>query len=248
MLLMKTVMIILMTILFSLLFISQSSHAEFYKWVDEKGTVHFTEDPATIPEKYKDKAKGRLTEEDLMTPEQRVRERARHEKEAEERMRQQKIKYENETVEKKARKDAQDQKKAAQDRQKAIQELIDSGRCEIVAYSQFDRATGGGTVSGGSVSGGRMIPGSGGVVSGGSVSGGVITGNTETCVDVTIQNNTPETKTIQNNNLVATTRKGNKVSPKQGLMIRLAPGDTYRGDVCFGRDLSAIVTLELKGI
>jgi hypothetical protein len=43
--------------------------AEMYKWVDEKGTVHFTEDPATIPEKYKDKAKARLTDEDLMTPE-----------------------------------------------------------------------------------------------------------------------------------------------------------------------------------
>jgi hypothetical protein len=27
-------------------------HAEVYKWVDEKGTVHFTEDNSTIPEKY----------------------------------------------------------------------------------------------------------------------------------------------------------------------------------------------------
>ncbi|MGD0627252.1 MAG: DUF4124 domain-containing protein [Thermodesulfobacteriota bacterium] len=33
------------------------THAEIYKWTDEKGTVHFTEDPATIPEKYQDKAK-----------------------------------------------------------------------------------------------------------------------------------------------------------------------------------------------
>ena len=55
-------MVILMTILFSLLFISQSSHAEIYKWVDEKGTVNFTEDPETIPEKYRDKATRRMTE------------------------------------------------------------------------------------------------------------------------------------------------------------------------------------------
>jgi hypothetical protein len=27
-------------------------YAEIYKWVDEKGTVHFTEDNSTIPEKY----------------------------------------------------------------------------------------------------------------------------------------------------------------------------------------------------
>jgi hypothetical protein len=36
---MKTVMVILMTILFSLLFFSQLSNAETYKWVDEKGTT-----------------------------------------------------------------------------------------------------------------------------------------------------------------------------------------------------------------
>jgi clan AA aspartic protease (TIGR02281 family) len=27
--------------------------AEMYKWVDEKGAVHFTDDPSTIPEKYR---------------------------------------------------------------------------------------------------------------------------------------------------------------------------------------------------
>jgi hypothetical protein len=29
-----------------------------YKWVDEKGTIHFTEDPGTIPEKYRDKVRN----------------------------------------------------------------------------------------------------------------------------------------------------------------------------------------------
>ena len=60
---MKTMMVILMTIIFSLLFISQLSHAEIYKWVDEKGTVHFTEDPATIPERYRDQAQTKAFEE-----------------------------------------------------------------------------------------------------------------------------------------------------------------------------------------
>jgi hypothetical protein len=36
----------------SLLLIPLLIHAEIYKWVDEKGTVHFTEDNSTIPEKY----------------------------------------------------------------------------------------------------------------------------------------------------------------------------------------------------
>ena len=49
----------------SLLFLSFSMvDAEIYKWIDEKGTVHFTEDPATIPDKYRDKVKTRPTEED----------------------------------------------------------------------------------------------------------------------------------------------------------------------------------------
>jgi len=45
-------------ILIALLFVtgfSTMSNAEIFKWVDEKGTVHFTDDPATIPEKYVDK-------------------------------------------------------------------------------------------------------------------------------------------------------------------------------------------------
>ena len=37
-------------------------YAEIYKWVDEKGTVHFTEDNSTIPEKY-----GRQVEEKVST-------------------------------------------------------------------------------------------------------------------------------------------------------------------------------------
>jgi hypothetical protein len=66
---------ILMITLFCLVPIFQLTHAEVFKWVDEKGTVHFTEDPATIPEKYIDKVKTRLIEEDVTSSEERAQER-----------------------------------------------------------------------------------------------------------------------------------------------------------------------------
>ncbi len=34
---------------------------EIYQWVDERGTVHFTDDFSKIPEKYQGQAKGRKT-------------------------------------------------------------------------------------------------------------------------------------------------------------------------------------------
>jgi hypothetical protein len=34
---------------------------EIYQWVDEKGTVHFTDDPGVIPEKYQDQTQKRKT-------------------------------------------------------------------------------------------------------------------------------------------------------------------------------------------
>jgi hypothetical protein len=36
--------------------ILQPIHAEIYQWVDEKGTIHFTEDYGAIPEKYRNQA------------------------------------------------------------------------------------------------------------------------------------------------------------------------------------------------
>jgi len=35
------------------------AHAEMYKWVDDKGTVHFTDDISSIPEKYRENAEER---------------------------------------------------------------------------------------------------------------------------------------------------------------------------------------------
>jgi len=45
---------ILCIILF-VLFLSEFSFAEVYKWVDEKGAVHFTDDITQVPEKYRPK-------------------------------------------------------------------------------------------------------------------------------------------------------------------------------------------------
>ena len=46
--------------------------AEMYKWVDEKGTVHFTDDISSIPEKYREDVEERETSKE--TPDQEVRE------------------------------------------------------------------------------------------------------------------------------------------------------------------------------
>jgi predicted nucleic acid-binding Zn-ribbon protein len=42
-------------LIFLFLFSAQLSYAEVYKWVDEKGGVHFTDDLLQIPEKYRPK-------------------------------------------------------------------------------------------------------------------------------------------------------------------------------------------------
>jgi hypothetical protein len=51
---------ILLAMIF-LLGLALPAGAEMYKWVDEKGTVHFTDDPSMIPEKNRrdtEKRKG----------------------------------------------------------------------------------------------------------------------------------------------------------------------------------------------
>jgi clan AA aspartic protease (TIGR02281 family) len=46
-----------------------SSYGEMYKWVDEKGTVHFTDDLSKIPEKYRSDAETRKSTIEILTPE-----------------------------------------------------------------------------------------------------------------------------------------------------------------------------------
>ncbi len=51
----KNIMKIVLLIIFSF-FISTSGFAQTYKWVDDKGVVHFTDDITKIPDKYRPKA------------------------------------------------------------------------------------------------------------------------------------------------------------------------------------------------
>jgi hypothetical protein len=46
----KTVLMFVLTIGF--LMIPFSVHAEFYKWIDDRGNIHFTDEYSSIPEKY----------------------------------------------------------------------------------------------------------------------------------------------------------------------------------------------------
>lgn len=69
---MKIMALITIVILSGFLLIFQIAQAEIYKWVDEKGTVHFTEDPSRFPEKYWNEIKSRQTEKDKTKPEEKV--------------------------------------------------------------------------------------------------------------------------------------------------------------------------------
>jgi len=206
---------ILSIVIFSLSLIFQTAHAEIFKWVDEKGTVNFTEDPATIPEKYRDKVKSRTTEEDLMSPEEKARAKKQYEEEVRERLKREKKEYDTKELEKK------------------VKEIVDQtqkkkGECEIISYSQYEVSSGKGTV---------YLPGPYGSIS----------LSKSTCVDLVIKNNTPEAKTITERNLVATSSKSrDKFNPK-AVFIQIQPGETYRGSICFDRQLP-IAKLELQGL
>ena len=46
--------------MFGLLLHSQIAHAQkIYKWIDEQGTTHYSDNLNAVPEKYQDKAQGR---------------------------------------------------------------------------------------------------------------------------------------------------------------------------------------------
>jgi hypothetical protein len=66
---MKNRAIILLIIVFNLSLISQAADGEIFRWVDDKGGVHFTEDPVTIPEQFKDRVRtGEMPDSPNQTP------------------------------------------------------------------------------------------------------------------------------------------------------------------------------------
>ena len=59
--------ILICSVLFSLL-LETPCFAEMYKWVDEKGVIHFTDDLSKIPERYQPDAEARKTPSETPTP------------------------------------------------------------------------------------------------------------------------------------------------------------------------------------
>jgi len=60
-----------LTLILLFLFTATLSYAQVYKWVDEKGIVHFTDDTTQIPEKYRRAIEQReATEEKVETKEE----------------------------------------------------------------------------------------------------------------------------------------------------------------------------------
>ena len=54
-------------------FVDSPSHAkDVYKWVDEKGTIHFSEDASSVPEKYRDQLEKKSMPEESKPPEDKV--------------------------------------------------------------------------------------------------------------------------------------------------------------------------------
>jgi hypothetical protein len=63
------------------------SHAkDVYKWVDEKGTVHFSEDESSVPEEYRDQLEKKSMKEDSKPPKEKVKVRKQDEKGAKDRL------------------------------------------------------------------------------------------------------------------------------------------------------------------
>ena len=228
---MKTMMVVLIITLFGLLSIFQLAHAEIFKWVDEKGTVHFTEDPATIPEKYKDKARSRMTEEDSMTPEEKIRAKTKYEEEVRERLKREKKDYDAKELEKRVKEIMEKEQKQRR-------------RCEIISYSSYDVSHISGHISDGE----------------GSISSSkntcvdlVIQNNDRVSKTITERNiiattsspiGTAWERDIWGHSVWG--KKKDKFNPK-AVLIQIRPGETYRGSICFDWQLP-IAKLELQGL
>ncbi|MEK6545924.1 MAG: DUF4124 domain-containing protein, partial [Nitrospinota bacterium] len=53
---------------FTLLFYSENSYSEIYKWVDENGIVHFSDDLKKIPEEYRGRVEKPISSEKEKEP------------------------------------------------------------------------------------------------------------------------------------------------------------------------------------
>ena len=63
---------VLMGALILLPTVCRSGAKEIYKWVDEKGTVHFSEDESSVPEKYREQIEKKSVPEEAKGSEEKV--------------------------------------------------------------------------------------------------------------------------------------------------------------------------------
>jgi hypothetical protein len=61
---MKGVLVIIAVLVFA----STGTAGEYFKWVDERGVVHFTNVPSSVPEEYKGEAERRVMPSEKETP------------------------------------------------------------------------------------------------------------------------------------------------------------------------------------
>ncbi len=132
---MRKSLIILIGLLFVVGF-ATICNAEIYKWVDEKGTIHFTEDPSTIPEKYKEKTQSRTTEEDLMPLEQQIRLREKEEAELRERLKREKNEAEIRKLKEQLKKVSESVEK---ERREAERKREEANRAPSPGYIPFEK-------------------------------------------------------------------------------------------------------------
>ena len=60
--------VLIATLIVSFLMIPFLIHAEVYKWIDDKGTIHFTDDYSSIPEKYLPSAEAQESAKESSPP------------------------------------------------------------------------------------------------------------------------------------------------------------------------------------
>jgi len=77
---------VLMGVLILLPTVCLSDTKEVYKWVDEKGTVHFSEDESNVPEKYRDQTEKRSVPAEAEGPDHKVKVRKQDGKAAKDRL------------------------------------------------------------------------------------------------------------------------------------------------------------------
>jgi len=67
----KIITVAILSLLAQVLLFPYAS-AEVFKWVDDKGTVHFTEDESAIPEKYREQAEKKSPHGGSVSPKEKV--------------------------------------------------------------------------------------------------------------------------------------------------------------------------------